>query len=175
MVFQVTILGLLLTFLPNAQPPQTRLRNSDTEQKAIKIRKVMEIVDEFERLARLNDVEGNGTHVNGYLSQASINQIGALLKELPDSESLAKLGVICGHIAHPQDASHVGYDAVFDRAMWEIAEMLAIRTDKDAVYGLMLLKQSHGADGHGSEQLNELMEKQRKLKSSSQNKSRAIR
>lgn len=172
MVLQAVIFGFLVTWLPIAQLAQTRLKNPDTERKAAKIRKVMEIVDKLERLARINDSEGNGKHINGYLSQASINEIGKLLKEISDSETLTKLGLICGHIAYPQNASHVGYDAVFDWAMWATADILAKRTDKDAVNGLELLKQSHGTDGHPAEQFKELMEKQQKIKASSQNKSR---
>jgi hypothetical protein len=158
--------------LPIAQQAQTRLKNVETEQKAVKTRKVMEIVDKLERLARINDIEGNGKHTNGYLSEASMNEIGKLLKEISDSESLTKLGLICGHLARPGNAEHVGYDNVFDWAMWEAADILAKRTDDDAIRGLELLKQSHGTDARPSAVFTELIENQRKLKSSSQNKRR---
>jgi hypothetical protein len=162
----------LLTILPIAQQSQTRLKNAETERKAVKTRKVMEIVDKLERLARINDNEGNGKHTNGYLSEASINEIERLVKEISDSESLTKLGLICGHLAYPGNAVHVGYDDVFDRAMWHAAYILAKRTDDDAIWGLELLKQSHGTDAHPSEEFTELIKNQRKLKSLSQNKNR---
>ncbi|HYE75513.1 MAG TPA: hypothetical protein VEF04_19380 [Blastocatellia bacterium] len=140
--------------------------------KANKTQKVLEVVSKLERLARINSNKANGKYVNGYLSQASINEIGRLVKELPNSEQLTKLALICGHIAYPQIAGQQGYDEVFDRAMWDIAYILAGRTDSDAITGLELLKRSFGTYGHSAEEMNELIEKQRKLVESSKNKRR---
>jgi hypothetical protein len=89
----------------------------------------MGIVDKLERLARINDIEGNGKHTNGYLSQASVTEIEKLVNEISDSESLTKLGLICGHLYYPGNASHVSYDDVFDWAMWVAAGILAKRTE----------------------------------------------
>jgi hypothetical protein len=65
MVIRAVTLGFLLTILPIAQQAQTRLKNAETERKAVKTRKVMGIVDKLERLARINDNEGNGKHTQG--------------------------------------------------------------------------------------------------------------
>lgn len=170
MAISTIILSVLLSCLLAGQQEQCVSKSQYVSSKATNVQKVLNVVSSLEALARKNANEENGKHVNGYLSQASINEIGRLLKELPNSEQLTKLGLICGHLAYPQDASDVGYDAVFDWAMWAAAEILSKRTDENAIRGLELLKQSHGTDGHPSEQFKELIENQRKLKTPVQNK-----
>lgn len=172
MIIRAIILCFFISYALIAQPFQPVPKSPYVSTKARKVQKVLDVVTKLERLARRNANKENGKHVNGYLSQAAINEIKVLLKELPDSEQLTKLALICGHLAYPQDAGDVGYDAVFDWAMWEAAEILSNRTDDEAINGLELLKQSHGRDGHPSEQFTELIEKQRKLKTPARNKRR---
>lgn len=171
-VFRVVTASFLISCLPDVYHGQTKPMTSYEKSKSVQTNKLLTIVEKLEQVATLNSRGANGKHTNGYLSQASINQIKRLLAELADSEQITKLGLICGHIAYPQNAEHVAYDAVFDWAIWEAAGRLAQRTDDDAIRGLELLKQSFGTDGHPAEEFRELIVKQQTLRAKTQKDSR---
>ena len=129
------------------------------QEKADAAERAISLLGELARIAR--------THPNHYPDPKLQTEIRELLGVLESVEDLSRFALLASAIAGSQMAEHQNYDGVFDFAQWACVQRIASIPGEEANSWLEhVLKPVLGRDGHPSEELTELIAKQKKLSKS---------